>query len=152
MLYRDFPAVQWLGLRASTAGGAGLIPGQGAKIPHDTWHSPKRKQSKCRIKVSLGYGESIGRALNVQAERVRNKLEEPEQEGMSQVKTGERGSSWCEAKEERVLAWVWGPGILLKNLLCPPVSSSSSYTGIPWSRWLECWDGVGRERRVWSDL
>ena len=27
-------AVQWLGLRASTAGGTGLIPGQGTKIPH----------------------------------------------------------------------------------------------------------------------
>ena len=28
------PAVQWLGLRASTAGHTGLIPGQGTKIPH----------------------------------------------------------------------------------------------------------------------
>ena len=26
--------VQWLRLRASNAGGAGLIPGQGIKIPH----------------------------------------------------------------------------------------------------------------------
>ena len=29
-------AVQWLGLWASTAGGTGLIPGRGAKIPHAT--------------------------------------------------------------------------------------------------------------------
>ena len=40
---------------------------------------------------------------------MRSKLKEPKQEGMSQVKTGEkglqgRGSGWCEAKEERVLA------------------------------------------------
>ena len=27
-------AVQWLGLSISTAGGMGLIPGQGTKIPH----------------------------------------------------------------------------------------------------------------------
>ena len=27
-------AVQWLRLRASTAGGVGTIPGQGTKIPH----------------------------------------------------------------------------------------------------------------------
>ena len=36
-------AVQWLGLRASTAGGPGLIPGQGTKIPqasHTAW--PKK--------------------------------------------------------------------------------------------------------------
>ena len=29
--------VQWLGLCASTAGGRGLIPGQGTKILHATW-------------------------------------------------------------------------------------------------------------------
>ena len=27
-------AVKWLRLRASTAGGSGLIPGRGTKIPH----------------------------------------------------------------------------------------------------------------------
>ena len=31
-------AVQWLGLHASTAGGTGLIPGQGAKVLHAAWH------------------------------------------------------------------------------------------------------------------
>ena len=35
--------VQWLGLRASTAGDTGWIPGQGAKIMHDMWHSQKKK-------------------------------------------------------------------------------------------------------------
>ena len=29
--------VQWLRLRASTAGGTGLIPGWGTKIPHAAW-------------------------------------------------------------------------------------------------------------------
>ena len=32
------PAVQWLRLRGSTAGGVGLIPGWGTKIPHAPWH------------------------------------------------------------------------------------------------------------------
>ena len=35
--------VQWLRLRASTAGGTGLIPGWGTKIPHAVW--PKKKKS-----------------------------------------------------------------------------------------------------------
>ena len=30
----NFPAVQWLGLHASPAGGTGLIPGRGTKILH----------------------------------------------------------------------------------------------------------------------
>ena len=43
--------VQWLGLRASTAGGMGSIPGQGTKIPgwgtkimHAVWHGQKKKK------------------------------------------------------------------------------------------------------------
>ena len=32
------PAVQWLRCHASTAGGVGSIPGQGARIPHAVWH------------------------------------------------------------------------------------------------------------------
>ena len=28
---------QWLGLQAAKAGGMGLIPGRGTKIPHATW-------------------------------------------------------------------------------------------------------------------
>ena len=38
--------VQWLRLSASTAGGMGLIPGQGTKIPYATWHNPKKKKKK----------------------------------------------------------------------------------------------------------
>ena len=38
---RDSLAGQWLGLQASTAGGVGSIPGQGAKIPHILWHAHK---------------------------------------------------------------------------------------------------------------
>ena len=35
------PAVQWLRLHASTAGGVGSIPGQGTKIPHAVWGGQK---------------------------------------------------------------------------------------------------------------
>ena len=34
---------QWLGLCTFTAEGAGLIPGQGTKIPQATWHGQKIK-------------------------------------------------------------------------------------------------------------
>ena len=39
-------AVQWLGLRASTAGGRGSIPGRGTKIPHAAWQKKKKKSLK----------------------------------------------------------------------------------------------------------
>ena len=38
---RDFLAVQWLKLWASTAGDTGSIPGRGTKILHASW--PKKK-------------------------------------------------------------------------------------------------------------
>ena len=41
--------VQWLRLRASTAGGTGSIPGQGTKIPHAVPHGQKRKDIWCMI-------------------------------------------------------------------------------------------------------
>ena len=37
--------VQWLGLRAFTAEGAGSIPGQGTKIPQAAWPGGGRKDS-----------------------------------------------------------------------------------------------------------
>ena len=37
--------VQWLGLRASTAGGTGSIPGWGNKILQAAWCSQKKKKS-----------------------------------------------------------------------------------------------------------
>ena len=39
-------AVQWLRLRASCAGGTGLIPGQGTKIPHAMQQKKKKKKKK----------------------------------------------------------------------------------------------------------
>ena len=39
-------AGEWLRLRASMAGGAGSIPGQGAKIPHAMQHTKKWKGKK----------------------------------------------------------------------------------------------------------
>ena len=48
--------VQWLRLLASTAGGMGLIPGQGTKIPHIL--QPKKKKKSERLdfaKESVNY-------------------------------------------------------------------------------------------------
>jgi len=39
-------AVQWLRLCAPNAGGTGLIPGRGTKIPHATYHAAQPKESK----------------------------------------------------------------------------------------------------------
>ena len=39
-------AIQWLGLRASTAGGMGSIPGQETKIPQATWRGQKETHKK----------------------------------------------------------------------------------------------------------
>ena len=44
--------VQWLGLCAITAKGAGSIPGQGTKITPATQHSQKRKLSKTKWKLT----------------------------------------------------------------------------------------------------
>ena len=41
-------AVQRLRLHTSKAGGAGLIPGQGTKIPHATWRGQKKKKKERR--------------------------------------------------------------------------------------------------------
>ena len=49
ILFNDYVgtslAVQWLGLRASTAGGVGLIPGRGAKISHAVQRGRKKNYS-----------------------------------------------------------------------------------------------------------
>ena len=41
-------AVQWLRRHASIAGGAGLIPGWGTKIPHAAWPKNRRKKKKSK--------------------------------------------------------------------------------------------------------
>ena len=43
-------AVHWLGLWASTAGGPGLIPGQGTKVLQATWRGRKKKKRKKKKK------------------------------------------------------------------------------------------------------
>lgn len=44
---REFPAVQWLELHSSTAGGTGFIPGQRTKILKATWQKKKKKRLEC---------------------------------------------------------------------------------------------------------
>ena len=44
MLKETSLVVQWLRLCASNAGGTGLIPGRGTKIPYVMWHSQKIKK------------------------------------------------------------------------------------------------------------
>ena len=39
-------AVQWLRLQASTAGGTGLIPGWGTKIPYAARHDQRKKKKR----------------------------------------------------------------------------------------------------------
>ena len=43
---RNSLAVQWLGLRAFTAGVTGSIPGQGTKIPHAAQPSQKERKKE----------------------------------------------------------------------------------------------------------
>ena len=45
--------VQWLRLRASTAGVMGSIPGGGIKIPHAVNHSQKTKPTHIQKIISL---------------------------------------------------------------------------------------------------
>ena len=52
VLFWNSPVVHWLRLQAPRAGGMGLIPGQGAKITHATWYSPKERQTE------TGWGQS----------------------------------------------------------------------------------------------
>ena len=40
-LGQNTQSVKWLGLHASSEGGAGLIPGQGTRIPHTTTTTTK---------------------------------------------------------------------------------------------------------------
>ena len=46
-------AVQWLRLRASTAGSMSLIPGQGTKIPRATLCSQEKKNSSAKSWMSF---------------------------------------------------------------------------------------------------
>ena len=42
-------------VKTLNAGGEGLIPGQGPKVLHATWHSQKtKKQKKKTMKIKLG--------------------------------------------------------------------------------------------------
>ena len=45
MVFGNFPAVQWLGLCASTEGGTGSIPGQGTMIPQAAQCGQEKKKS-----------------------------------------------------------------------------------------------------------
>ena len=45
--------VQGFGLRASTAGGTGLIPDGGTKFPHAAWHGQKKKRERERERSHL---------------------------------------------------------------------------------------------------
>ena len=51
--------VQWLGLCTSTAGGIGLIPGQGVKILQVAWYNKKKKKAK----NTFGRGEIHGNSV-----------------------------------------------------------------------------------------
>ena len=46
--------VQWLRLCPSNAGAAGLTPGQGTNIPHDSWLGQKPNQTKPKNQLGIG--------------------------------------------------------------------------------------------------
>ena len=56
--FQDFPDSPWLRLCASNTGGAGLIPGQGAKIPqcHGAWSKQTKKHNYL---IPLGLTETL---------------------------------------------------------------------------------------------
>ena len=45
--------VQWLRLRASTAGGTGSIPGPGTKIPYAEWQGQKKRPTTLPALMAL---------------------------------------------------------------------------------------------------
>ena len=50
------PAVQWLRLQLPMQGGAGSIPGQGAKIPQASWSKSQNiKQKQCGNKFNKDF-------------------------------------------------------------------------------------------------
>ena len=49
----NYLEVQWLGLRASTAGDMVLIPGQGTKILQAVQHAPPPPQKKNQLKKKV---------------------------------------------------------------------------------------------------
>lgn len=57
--------IEWLGLRACTAGGMGSIPGRGTKIPHATWCTRNKQTNQQKAKMwyilSMGYFLAIKR-------------------------------------------------------------------------------------------
>ena len=46
-------AFQWFGLRASTAGGMGLIPGWGTKILHAAWLAKRKKKNQASVYAAI---------------------------------------------------------------------------------------------------
>ena len=63
---RTFLNVQWLRLPTSTAGGVGLIPGWGTKIPHAVSRQNKFKEKKKRhLKKKKGMGQFLAMILRV---------------------------------------------------------------------------------------
>ena len=52
-------AVQWLGLRTSTAGGMGSIPGGRTKMLEATWCGQKRKRKKGKMVKMVNFTSGI---------------------------------------------------------------------------------------------
>ena len=61
--------VQWLRLQASAAGGTGLIPTSGTKIPGATWHS--QKKLKIRKQTNKNAEPSIATLLSPSRDTIR---------------------------------------------------------------------------------
>ena len=56
--------VQWLGLRTSTAGGAGSVPGQGTKVPLAALHGKEKEKKVSHKQEDLQTTEPEGLKSN----------------------------------------------------------------------------------------
>ena len=62
---RNSLVVPWLGLRASTAGGLGSIPGQGTKIPQAAWCGKKQTNKTKQNRQGRAHRYINGEKLNL---------------------------------------------------------------------------------------
>ena len=94
--------VQWLGLRASTAGGVGLISDQGTKIPHAMQRGQKKK--KLTVNITLTDKKTEFFPLKIRNKAKMSKLTTPiphhTRSPRQYKKSGKRNEVYTNCKEQ----------------------------------------------------